>query len=101
MLNFIENSDIASIPQTNEEYYEEYHCLVPSDLKQIVRPQALSPFQEEMMSHHCCLQNTLFPKLIVMADLDEIPKCLAQLKGCCPICASCFFCTSHKRPWRT
>jgi hypothetical protein len=27
MLNFIENPDIASIPQTNEEYYKECHYL--------------------------------------------------------------------------
>ncbi len=32
MLNFIENPDIASIPQTNEEYYKECHYLDPSDL---------------------------------------------------------------------
>jgi hypothetical protein len=67
----------------------------------IVHPQALSPLQEEMMSHHCCLHHTLFPKLIVMAELGEIPKCLAQLKGCCQICASCLFGTLYKRPWRT
>jgi hypothetical protein len=68
MLNVIENPDIASIPQTNEEYYEECHYLGLSDLEQIVRPQALSPLQEEMMSHHYRLQHTPFPKLIVMAE---------------------------------
>ncbi len=54
ILNFVENPDIASIPQTNEEYYEECHYLDPSDLEQIVRQQALSPLQEEMMSFHSC-----------------------------------------------
>jgi hypothetical protein len=43
MLNFIENHDIASIPQTNEEYYEQCHYLDPSDLEQNLHPQALSP----------------------------------------------------------
>jgi hypothetical protein len=38
MLNFIENPDIASIPQTNEEYYKECHYLDPSNLEQIVHP---------------------------------------------------------------
>jgi hypothetical protein len=46
MLNFSENSDIASIPQTNEEYYKECHYLDPSDLMKIVHPQALSPLQK-------------------------------------------------------
>ncbi len=32
MLNFIENPDIAFIPQTNEEYYDGCNYLDPSDL---------------------------------------------------------------------
>ncbi len=43
MLNFIENPDIASIPQTKEEYYNKCHYLDPSDLEKIMHPQALSP----------------------------------------------------------
>jgi hypothetical protein len=101
MLNFINNPDVASIPQTNKEYYDECHYLDPSHLEHIVCPQALSPLQEEMMSHHCHLHHTPFPQLIVMAELGEIPKQLAQLQGCCPICVSCLFGTAHKRPWRT
>jgi hypothetical protein len=85
MLNFIENPDIASIPQTNEEYYEECHCLDPSDLEQIVHPQALSHLQEEMMSHHCHLHHTPFPTLVIMAEQGKISKRLAQLRDRCPI----------------
>ncbi len=91
ILNFIENPDIASIPHTNEEYYEECHYLDPSDLEQIVHPQALSPLQEEMISHHCRLYHTPFPKLIIMAEQGKIPKRLAQLRDHCPICVLCFF----------
>jgi len=84
MLNFIENPDIASIPQTNKEYYDECHYLDSSDLEQIVHPQALSPLQEEMMSYHCRLHHTPFLRLIVMAELGEISKQLAQLRNRCP-----------------
>jgi hypothetical protein len=101
MLNLIEIADIASIPQTNEECYQECHYLDPSNPKQIVHPQALSPLQEEMMSHHCCLHHTPFPKLIIMAEQGEIPKRLAQLCNCWSICMSCLFGTAHKRPWQT
>ncbi len=80
MLNFIKNPDIASIPQTNEEYYDKCHYLDPSDLEKTMHPQALSPLQEKMMSQHCCLHHTPFPRLIVMAELGEIPKQLAQLR---------------------
>ncbi len=68
LLNFIKNPDIASIPQTFSDYYEECQYLEPSDLEKIVQPQALSPLQEEMMSYHCRLHHTLFPKLIIMAE---------------------------------
>jgi hypothetical protein len=98
MLTFIENPDIASIPQTNGEYYKECHYLDPSDLEQIVHPQSLSPLQEEMMSHHCRLHHTLFPKLIIMAEHGKIPKRLAQMRNRCPICVLCLFGTAHKRP---
>jgi hypothetical protein len=32
------------------------------------------------MSQHCCLHHTPFPRLIVKAELGEIPKQLAQLR---------------------
>jgi hypothetical protein len=101
MLNFIENPDIASIPQTNKEYYDKCHYLDPSDLEHIVHPQALSSLQKEMMSHHCHLHHAPFPWLIFMAELGEIWKRLAQLQGHCSICVSCLFGTAHKRPCRT
>jgi hypothetical protein len=101
LLNFIENPDIASIPQTILDYYEECQYLEPSDLEKIVQPQALSPLQEEMMSYHWRLHHTPFPKLIIMAEQGEIPRRLAQLRDRCPICALCLFGTAHKRPWRT
>ncbi len=52
------------------------------------------------MSHHYCLHNLHFPKLIVMAENGEIPRCLATLKGRCPICLPCLFGMAHKHPWR-
>ena len=73
----------------------------PSNLEKIVHPQALSPLQEEMMSHRCRLHHTPFPRLIIMAELGEIPKQLAQLRGHCTSCVSCLIGTAHKRPWRT
>jgi len=100
-LNFIGNPDIASIPQTSQEYCHECENIEPSQLEHILSPQSLSPLQEEMMSHHCRLHHTPFPKLITMAENREIPKCLAALKGCCPICVACLFGQAHKRPSRS
>ncbi len=52
MLNFIENPDIASIPQTSEDYCQEIEHIEPSQLEHLFTPQRLSPLKEEMMSHH-------------------------------------------------
>ena len=87
-LNFIENPDIASILQTSQEYCRKCKNIEPSQLEHILSPQSLSPLQEEMMSQHCQLHHTLFPKLITMAEKGEIPKRLATLTGCCPICVA-------------
>ncbi len=51
-LNFIENPDIASIPQTLADYIRKSKLITPSQLEHIMHPKALSPLQEEMMSHH-------------------------------------------------
>ena len=100
-LNFIENPDIASIPQTSQEYCCECENIEPSQLEHILSPQSLSPLQEEIMSHHCCLHHTLFPKLITMAENGEIPKRIAALRGRSPICVACLFGQAHKCPQQT
>ncbi len=51
-LNFIENPDIASIPQTLEDYIHKNKHITPLQLEHILHPRALSPLQEEIMSHH-------------------------------------------------
>jgi hypothetical protein len=100
-LNFIKNLDIASIPQTSEEYCRDCTNIKPSNLQHILNPKMLSLLQEEMMSHNYCLHHLHFPKLIVMAKNGEIPCRLATLKGRCPICLPCLFGMAHKRPWRS
>ncbi len=98
-LNFIENPDIASIPQTFEDYDRESKNISPSLLQNLLSPKSLSPLQEEMLSHHNWLHLKPFPKLIVMAQQGQIPKRLALLKGQCPLCVACLFGQAHKRPW--
>jgi len=100
-LDFIDNPDVAIIPQTAEDYCRDAANLKPSDLEHILNPVALSPLQEEMLSYHYRLHHEPFPKLITLAQKGEIPKRLASLKGRCPICIPCLFGKAHKRPWRS
>jgi hypothetical protein len=101
ILNFMENPNIASIPETSEDYFWECMVITPSQLEHILHPKAFSPPQEEMMSHHYQLHHLPFPQLIVMAESGEIPHCVASLKGCCPICVPCQFGQAHKQPWQS
>ena len=100
-LHFPENPDIASIPQTSEDYCRDCETVSEADLKSVLQPQHLSPLQEEMMGYHIRLHHLPFPKLIELAGRGEIPKRLATLKGSTPICVACVFGTAHKKPWRT
>jgi hypothetical protein len=99
-LNFIENPDIALIPQTSSDYVQDSANITPSQMEHIMYPKALSPLQEEIMSHHTWLHHLPWPKLITMAEAGEIPHHLASLKGRCPIGVACLFGTAHKHHWR-
>ncbi len=100
-LNFIENPDIALIPQTSDDYLRESAELSQLQLQTLLSPKGLSPLQEKMLSHHNHLHHMPFPKLIVMARQGVIPKPLASLKGRCPLCVACLFGQAHKRPWQS
>jgi hypothetical protein len=79
MLNFIQNPDIASIPQTSENYCQEIEHIELSQLEHLLAPISLSPFQEEMMSHHYQLHHMQYPQSIVLAEKGIIPRQLASL----------------------
>jgi hypothetical protein len=67
-LSFIENPDIASIPQTSEEYCLEFENIKPLQIAHLLSPQSLSPLQEELMSYHNRLHHLPWPKLMKMAE---------------------------------
>ncbi len=60
-LNFLENPDIASIPQTSEDYCQEIQSVDLSQVEHLLTPQSLLPLQEEMISHHYRLHHMHFP----------------------------------------
>ena len=99
-LHYVENPDIASIPQVSEDYCRECNNITKQDLAHILQPKSLSPLQEEIMSYHIKMHHIPFNQLIVLAEKGKIPRRLATLKGRTPICVACIFGTAHKRPWR-
>jgi hypothetical protein len=92
--------DLSSIPQTSDEYYKEAASLSPDDLDHIVNPQTLSPDQQEFLRLHHKMGRLPFPRLIRFAETkgSNVPKRLAYLKHNPPVCASCIFVRSKRRP---
>jgi hypothetical protein len=62
-LNFIENPDVASIPQTSDDYICEIQHISTSQMQNLVSPTSISPLQEEMSSHHNRLHHTPFSEV--------------------------------------
>ena len=83
--------DVASIPQTHDQYVEEAKLLSAVDLKHVLEPQIISPDQQQLLSIHHKLDHLPFPHLFKMAEKGIIPKILAYLKHRPPVCASCIF----------
>ncbi len=54
-LNFIANSDIASIPADIQGLCLRLKNIEPSQLEHFLSPQSLSLLQEEMIRQHCRL----------------------------------------------
>ncbi len=70
-LNFIENPDIASIPQTSEEYCLEFKNIEPLQIAHLLSPQSLSPLQEKLMSYHNRLHHLPWPKLMKWQKMEK------------------------------
>ena len=62
-LNFIENPDVASIPQTSDDYICEIQHISTAQMQNLVSPTSISPLQEEMSSHHNRLHHTPFSEV--------------------------------------
>ena len=93
--------EFSGVPISIEEYAAQIPNLTKEQLHEIAHPTILDDAQRELMQLHCKLNHMPFPALIVMAEKGQIKKSLAKLKERVPICMSCTFGMSHRRPWRT
>ena len=101
MLKSLDQPDISSVPITIEQYASELPNLTTNELQQIATPEILDNDQKELMELHCKMNHAPFPTLIKMAESNKIPKKLSKLKNRIPVCMSCVFGMSHRKPWRT
>ena len=93
--------DIANVPVSIEEYQSELHNLTPSQLKDISKPSILDQDQSDLVALHNKMNHLPFPAMMKLAEKGHIEKRFLKLKHKQPICMSCIFGTSHRRPWRS
>jgi len=100
-LSPIQAPDVASVPIEIEQFASELPNLSKIQLEQIAHPEILDSDQRELMALHCKMNHLPFPALIRLAESGKIKKRLANLKERLPVCMSCIFGMSHRRPWRS
>ena len=93
--------ELSGVPISIEQYTSQLPNLTREQLHEIAHPEILDDAQRELMRLHCKLNHLPFPSLIKMAEDGRIKKSLAKLKERVPICMSCVFGMSHRRPWQS
>ena len=68
-----------------------------NEVKDQAAPEA-DDKQAELIQWHYCLEHLSFDRLLLLAKLGEIPKCLLKVKP--PTCTGCLFGVMTKKPWR-
>ena len=91
--------DISNFPISIEEYASKLHNLTPSQLKDISKPEILYKDQKDLVSLHNNMNHLPFPAMIKLAENGNIDMRFAKLKNRQPVCMSCVFGRSHRRPW--
>ena len=92
--------DISIVPISIEEYASKLHNLTPLQLEDIAKPKILDKYQQDLVSLHNKMNHLPLPAMIKLAENGNIDKRFAKLKNRQPVCMSCVFGRSHRRPWR-
>ena len=93
--------DISNVPILIEEYASKLHNLTTSQLKDIAKLDILDKYQQDLVSLHNKMNHLPFPAMIKLAENGNIDKRFAKLKNRQPVCMSCVFGRSRRRPWRS
>jgi hypothetical protein len=101
LLSLLNAQDIGAFPVTVEQYVAELPKLTHQQIEQILNPQTLDDNQQEFMALHFKMNHLLFSAMITLAENKRINKKFVWLKHRLPICMSCIFGTSHRKPWHT
>ena len=100
-ISYITVPDIANVPMLVKQYASELHTLTPEQLRNIANPDTLDNYQRDLISLHNNMNHLIFPATMKLSEKGIIIKRFANLKDIFPVCMSCFFGLSHRRPWQS
>ena len=93
--------DISNVPISIEDYASKLHNLTPSQLKDIAKPEFLYKDQQDLVFLHNKMNHLPFPAMLKLSENGNIDKRFVKLKNRQPVCMSCVFGRSRRRPWRS
>ena len=87
------------MPVSTEDYVRLCQKIAPDDLQHIVHPKALSTDQVEWLQWHERLDHMPCTQMRKLSQHGILPKKLSKLHSL-PLCPSCAFGASKRKPWR-
>eukprot|EP00957_Ditylum_brightwellii_P137912 10514443-Ditylum_brightwellii.AAC.1 len=103
MLRRVAVPDVGKIPSKETEIMQTSRGLIKEQCEQILKSECLTPLQQEYLSWHHCLSHMLKSKMKILYRLGILPQRILKLfdENLVPLCGSCVFGTSHRKPWRS
>ena len=92
---------IENAPILVKQYLSELHNLIPDQLKNIANTDNLDNDKRYLIVLHSKMNHLPFPAITKISKKGRINKRFAKLKYRFPVCMSCVFGMSHRRPWRS
>lgn len=96
-LQYLDDVDVACIPEKEHDYTREIPTLSKEDLNYLANPTALSQDDQDWLYHHNRLNHLGRAEMHKLALAGVLPKNLCKYNLKSPFCASCAFGKAHRR----
>ena len=95
-----DETDVASIPISGEEYNQHAKCLTEQEIKLLKHPLPLLPIEREWKVLHDNLGHLSFSMMDRLVENNILPRKFRKMKNRPIICPSCVFGRMRRRAWR-
>jgi len=93
-------TDVATVPITNEDYANEVKCLTQHELHLLRNPLPLSQLEKEWKITHDRMGHLPYAMMDRLVENNILPSKFKKMKGKSILCPSCVFGRMKRRAWR-